>query len=231
MTGQEIIASVLARTGVSEADFFSKSRIRPITAARKLAIQELSVLNLSASAIGRIVGLDHVTVLYWQRPEMRERRRLAYASQYVPRPRKPASPKAPRPRKPRPRKVPARIERDQCFYTPEQDAIARDLLARGANDSECIRILGRDRGSIRKRIRRLDDPEFQERCREYHRKRQEKRRETGKVGLPLKDVTVAQAEDARARAVAPRSLTAWTFGDPPPGHSALDRRNNSEARA
>ena len=32
---------------------------------------------------------------------------------------------------------------------------------------------------------------------------------------------------ARARANAPRSLTSWVMGDPPPGMSALDKRRQS----
>lgn len=34
-------------------------------------------------------------------------------------------------------------------------------------------------------------------------------------------------EDAQRRALAPRSISAFVFGDPPPGYSALDRRTGA----
>jgi hypothetical protein len=50
---------------------------------------------------------------------------------------------------------------------------------------------------------------------------------------PLDDLSIespkyrpseAMLADARRRANAPRSLTAWVLGDPPPGMSALDQK-------
>jgi hypothetical protein len=51
----------------------------------------------------------------------------------------------------------------------------------------------------------------------------------GKVGgADVKSVARPTEEmllDARQRAQAPRSLTAWLSGDPPPGQSALDKKH------
>lgn len=54
------------------------------------------------------------------------------------------------------------------------------------------------------------------------------------VEEPLEDLTIESPKHrpseemlaaARARANAPRSITSWVCGDPPPGMSALDKRN------
>jgi hypothetical protein len=230
MTGKEIIAAVLARTGVTEADFFGPRRARPLTEARIAAIDELTQLGLSPSAIGRIVRRNHVTVLYWQKPEMRQARKAAYEAR---RPRQPkAEPKPRQRRKPRNKPAPAvKAPRNHCFYTAEEDATARALHIRGADGDECRRILGRSRDSVRKRIRLLDDPAFREACHRRDRARYVARKERrDAVALQVPKGCEALFEQARARATAHRSLTAAIFGDPPPGQSALDRRSPSEAR-
>lgn len=228
MTGKEIVASVLRRTGVSSEDFFGNRRARQLTEARVMAILELTELGLSASAIGRIVRRDHVTVLYWQRPEMRAARKAKYAALYVPRPR--PAPKPKRAVKSRKAKPKDRAERHQCFYTAEEDTLARDLFARGAGKDECLRILGRDRNSVRNRIRLLDDPVYRAQCHNRDRDRHEKRRERAQsIALRVPRGHEAMFEQARIRTAAQRTLTASFFGDPPPGFSALDIRNR-EAR-
>jgi hypothetical protein len=52
----------------------------------------------------------------------------------------------------------------------------------------------------------------------------EEQRRRAAEGLRRYEPRSEQVEDACRRASAPRSLTAWAFGDPAPGQSALDLR-------
>lgn len=234
MTGKEIIASVLARTGVSENGFFGPGREPAQTAARAMAIREMDQIGMSTSAIARIVRRDRTSVRYWQRDEVRQERSAYYQAYYEQRKSETAQnakPKAVRPRRQAKPKVilpPAR--QHACFYTAAEDVIARELFNSDALTEECLRVLGRGRDSVRKRVRYLDDPAFHERSRARDRRRQPDRCRRAEDAPPVSKVCPALVEDAANRAVAPRSLTAWSFGDPPPGYSALDRRNAAEAR-
>lgn len=230
MTGKEIIARVLARTGVTEEDFFGPRRVREVTAARVMAIHELTALGLSASAIGRVMRRNHATVLYWQKPEVREARKAISVARYIPRPK--PEPKPKRKRVWKPKQKPADWTRHHCFYTVEEDAIAQSLMLRGASNEECLRVMGRNRNSVRKRVRFLNDPEHREIRRRYDRDRKIKSRaQLASVARQVPKGCEALFDHAFARAAAPRTLTATLLGDPPPGFSALDRRNASEARA
>lgn len=48
--------------------------------------------------------------------------------------------------------------------------------------------------------------------------------DAGSAGTPSARPTPDMIEDARLRNRAPRSITSWICGDPPPGQSALDKR-------
>ncbi len=96
----------------------------------------------------------------------------------------------------------------QPRWTEEQIQTARRLLDSGAGDDECVAAVGRTRLACYMKIDRL---------RYNSTVKCEKR-----VEAPDKVFI-----EAHRRIKAPRSITAWLCGDPPPGYSALDRRGNA----
>lgn len=90
-------------------------------------------------------------------------------------------------------------------WTAEQVATARRLLASKATNEECLAVLGRSRRACYVRIAR-----------------------DGYAKIVIEDRRFppppSLIEEAEKRAKAPRTITGWLFGDPPPGYSALDRR-------
>jgi len=128
-------------------------------------------------------------------------------------------------------------------YTEEQTIIARDLIARKASDAECMAALGRSRNTLQARMAYHDDPKRREivkaRAKVFGKKRNRKkvprdpatcepyvRRDRPEYDIKL---SPAALSDARYRNNAPRPLTAWICGDPPPGYSALDKRQEALA--
>ncbi|QUS39531.1 hypothetical protein RPMA_12315 [Tardiphaga alba] len=179
MTGKEIIARVLAETGVSEEQFFSKDKTAKPLAARVMAITELAAIGMSNSAIGRLLGRDRTTVGYWRVSARRDVRR-AYARAY------------------QDARQPDR-KRAVLEQTPLQVRVKRKAK-RPPQKLRLSELISDDRATIVRCERHTSAPQH-------------------------------LIEDARRRALAAKSLTAATFGDPPPGYSALDRRKMSEARA
>lgn len=92
-------------------------------------------------------------------------------------------------------------------WTLEETEIAQRLLDSQASDAECIAAVGRKRHACYMRL---------------NRERYSPRLIMTK-GPPVK-APDASLQDAERRAKAPRTLTAWLCGDPPPGFSALDQR-------
>lgn len=88
-------------------------------------------------------------------------------------------------------------------WTDAEVETARRLIDQKASDDECMAALGRSRMTCYQKLDRL--------------------RYSAAVARKQKTSTVALA-DADRRINAPRSITAWICGDPPPGFSALDRR-------
>lgn len=226
MTGKEIIADVLKRTRVSRADFFGPYRTSRTTAARRLAIAEMTEAGMKVSVIARAMQRNHVTILYWQNEDMR-RQRSAYYKTYN------EEKKANRP------------ARTNTKTTPEQRQCLLDLLASNQVDQmmEMQARLGVYPGYTRRlecerRLRDLRargiEPPRRRAKRRPQKLRLSKAIAAEPVKLPRRDATIAvpqsSLDDARVRATARLSLTASAFGDPPPGYSALDRRNASEAR-
>jgi hypothetical protein len=103
------------------------------------------------------------------------------------------------------------------LWTPEEDEIGRRLFEEHASEAEFLEKLGRTKEVAGKHFYYVE-----------HRAKVLRRR--GEVPArrgPTPQVTMADAPsktmmDHAQRA--PRSLTSELFGDPPPGHSALDRK-------
>jgi hypothetical protein len=94
----------------------------------------------------------------------------------------------------------------QPQWTPAEIEIARGLVARRATDKECQAAVGRTFHACYQRVDR------------------EERQLPRARPTPQPIITPEIMEAAVARLYAPRPLTAWVFGDPAPGFSALDRR-------
>lgn len=106
-------------------------------------------------------------------------------------------------------------------WTPEQELLARELMAAGASAEEFLAKLGRSKDAAYQRLY-------------FHRRTAAdwsyRRRKPRGVSFQLADPVSARPtaellEDAKARANALRPITAWICGDPPPGYSALDKRH------
>lgn len=92
-------------------------------------------------------------------------------------------------------------------WTPAETATARHLIDCGASDEQCIAAVGRNRKACWTRL--------------------DRERYNASVYFkphPRVNPEPRSLEEATKRALAPRSITAFVFGDPAPGWSALDRR-------
>ena len=100
-------------------------------------------------------------------------------------------------------------------WTNEEIALARRMLAEKRPDSEFRERLGKSKSAASARIFRAN----------HH----EAIADWTTLRLPREpriEVPPEVRADADRRAGAPRSLTAWQFGDPAPGCSALDKRRS-----
>lgn len=97
-------------------------------------------------------------------------------------------------------------------WTPDQIAIARELHAACATEAQCMARLGRSKAACNTKIYNIRSVE----------------RVAARVanGQPPLQATIPDEviADAIRRARAPRTITSWICGDPPPGYSALERR-------
>lgn len=94
-------------------------------------------------------------------------------------------------------------------WTDDDTDVARKMLADGEGEEVFLSRLGRTRAAAVDRVKRMNH-------------------KAARDGLPAMARASSEAlADARRRAIAPRSLTAWLCGDPAPGRSALDRRGAS----
>ncbi|MGM4906286.1 hypothetical protein AB8B21_05585 [Tardiphaga sp. 866_E4_N2_1] len=224
MSAEEIIADVLKRTRVSEEDFFGPFRAPRFTVARALAISEMTHAGMTKMAIARAIRRNHVTVVYWQRAEFRQKRKAYYENYNTVR-------RAGREKRPL----------TQVKATREQRAQLLGLLAEGRLD-EMVALqasLGVNATYTRRLASRIRMDDLRRRGIEAPERKKGRQKQPQKIRvsklvaaeppLPVfKDRPVKVPshllDDARRRAVAQRSLTAVAFGDPPPGYSALDRR-------
>lgn len=99
-------------------------------------------------------------------------------------------------------------------WTIEETKLARRMIEENATEAEFWEAFGRTRSMAVDRIRYVDVPRYRDR-----RKNSPKPPPNPTKAIP--DEVIA---DAFRRASAPRSITAFVFGDPAPGFSALDRR-------
>lgn len=116
-------------------------------------------------------------------------------------------------------------------WTDAETAKARQLIAEDIGEREFFQIMKRSKATAKLRLKYLDDPAFRLRALDNARQnRKDYRRRVASSCITHNRATVhADApEDVRRaaamRLTAARSITAWVFGDPPPGFSALDRR-------
>jgi IS30 family transposase len=186
---------------------------------------EMTEAGMTVSDIARAVRRNHATVMYWQSEDMR-RQRKAYYEAYN------AEKKA------------VRQPRSKVKTTPAQRQELLALLAANQID-EMLAMqtsLGVYPGYTRRhacdvRLRALRARGIEPPPRRAKRRPQKLRLSKAISAEPVKpwrdekpvNVPAGALDDARFRAAVARSITASAFGDPPPGYSALDRRNG-EAR-
>jgi hypothetical protein len=107
-------------------------------------------------------------------------------------------------------------------WTPEQEQLAREMMATGASAEEFLLKLGRTKDAAYQRL-------YSKRCADGSYTRR-KPRKLSAQSFQMADPVAARPNAellvaAIARTNAPRSITAWLCGDPPPGYSALDKRH------
>ena len=115
-------------------------------------------------------------------------------------------------------------------WTEEMTERSRQMKARGgATNGEYLAAFGRTRKAVMARLRYLDRPEVRQaqavQKAAYRRTNEVYRAKLDGRTTPDRHVAPPEViEDAIRRASAPRSVSAWICGDPPPGWSALERR-------
>jgi hypothetical protein len=221
MTGKEIIAEIIRDTGCRAEDFYGRDRSPNLVAARKAAAIRLSELGLSQVQIGALMFRDRTSILYYLRPDMHAARAAICAKRWADgKPAREAAAKVRAEARAAAKSdakaviMAKRLRAGANGYLPwsdEDTATATKMLAAGAKDIEFRKAVGRSRAAAKGRVREVQA---------------EKRRAANEAKAPseFSNVPPDVLAEARARTLAPRSLTAWAFGDPAPGFSAYDRR-------
>jgi hypothetical protein len=93
-------------------------------------------------------------------------------------------------------------------WTPDEIATAKRLIEEGATDEQCVAAVGRNRHTCWTKL-------YNERNRGYS---------AFFNHIPSAKPKPEMLADAKQRALAPRTISAFVLGDPPFGYSALDRR-------
>jgi hypothetical protein len=206
MSSQDIINAVLSEFNVEADEFFGASRGYRLVAARMVAAERLSLAGLTPRQIAGLIKRERTCVLYYLRPEMRAQRARYYADRY----------EEARPLRETAR--PAGRAKSTPVWSDADTQTAARMLGEGASDADFRKALGRSRSSARSRVtlagitvRKVDSAPAIDQA----------------WSAKVRGVSPQALADADRRARAPRSLTAIAFGDPPPGYSALDRRNSS----
>ena len=105
-------------------------------------------------------------------------------------------------------------------WTDEETALARALMERGASHEEFLQKLGRSRSSAYYRLRYVDLPSVRRSASSKYRSETPSPRGSYKN----RELPAEMLRDAQDRMLAPRTLTQAFFGDPPAGHSSLDKK-------
>lgn len=114
----------------------------------------------------------------------------------------------------------------KLVWTPDLIARALELSRRGLSRAAVDCMLGLRPGATASKLFWLRHAERRE---EYERRRREDKdaRPASGAGRERATPTPAAIAAAQARHDAARTLTGLLMGDPPPGFSALDRRNST----
>lgn len=220
MNSRSIIDTVLREFEVADEDFFGATRGCRLVAARMAAAERLNEAGYSPREISSLIKRERTCVLYYLRPEMRAKRAVYAAQRYAEAaPDREAARGPDTPARRRGRAPVKRTQKSRLFplWSEADTEAAAKMLADGACDADFRRVLGRTRAAARSRISHAMV------C-----VRMESQPASDTAWLhEIRDVDPEILAAARRRALAPRSLTAIAFGDPPPGFSALDRRNSS----
>ncbi|SFM00141.1 dnaA protein helix-turn-helix [Bradyrhizobium sp. NFR13] len=215
-----IIIAVMRSSNISEEMFFGPRRWKELVAARVQAIHDLTASGLSQAAIARAMRRDHATVNYWQKAKTREKRSAYYKVYHGAR----------RILKGCPPCIVEKTTEEQRRQLLDLHAAGRKAEMRelqkdiGVGVDYTRRLAGRRRGKL-PRAERVK----QENIAKLKQPRPSPvlvrpQRVVALEPTPRELAHAAMMEDARRREMAPRSVTALLFGDPPPGFSALDRR-------
>jgi hypothetical protein len=221
MTGKEIIAEVIKDAGCSAELFFGRDRSAQVVAARKVAVIRLSETGLSPAQIGALMLRDRTSILYHLRPGMRAARSAACAKRWAEgKPERDAAAVLRAAAKAEARAAAKVAAAEQAAikgnhsrpWSDTDSATATRMLDEGATNADFRRTLGRTLVAAKSHVRDL---------------RAIKRRQEADALSPrdMLGIPPDVLAEARARVTAPRSLTAWAFGDPAPGFSAYDRRS------
>jgi|SRR5687768_1318685 len=119
------------------------------------------------------------------------------------------------------------------FWSPDELETLHRMLAEKKTPKEIAEVLGCVRSRVDSRIR-LERKTPEQRLADKKKKAKWFQMNRAGCARSYRDSTISSSrpaseliEEAQQRALAPRSLTAEFFGDPPKGWSALDRRQST----
>jgi hypothetical protein len=108
-------------------------------------------------------------------------------------------------------------------WTTEQENLAKILMAAKVDNATFLEKVGRTKGSAYAHFSYVKHGKPLRRAR--HRLLGDDISVGGASCSTIHRPTEEMIRDARQRSSAPRPLTAWLNGDPPPGQSALDKKH------
>lgn len=79
--GRDIIKDVMKNAGVGPKDFFGRTRLAHVVAARCLAIARMRAAGIGVAATARVMRRNSSTISYWTTPGVRQWK-MAYYKQY-----------------------------------------------------------------------------------------------------------------------------------------------------
>lgn len=81
--GREIIKDVMASAGIGPKDFFGRTRLPHVVAARCLAIARMRAAGIGVAATARAMRRNNSTISYWSTPGVREWKKAYYKRYWI----------------------------------------------------------------------------------------------------------------------------------------------------
>lgn len=85
--GRDIIKDVMKCAGIGPKDFFGRTRLAHVVAARCLAIARMRAIGMGVAATARAMRRNNSTISYWTTPGVREWKKAYYKQYWLTHPR------------------------------------------------------------------------------------------------------------------------------------------------